>query len=91
MPNMSYCRWENTLSDLLECQDALGALINGEDKLSDSELAAAKRLVQACGEICRALEASSETIIEDPASAAADRDFDSILDKLNEEASDEGR
>lgn len=45
MSNMSYCRYENTLSDLQDCVDYL------EDKLSKSEHNSRKRLVQLCAEI----------------------------------------
>lgn len=56
MPNMSYCRFQNTLSDLRDCEEALrdGALdggVDGEGDLSAEERYAALRLVELCGEI----------------------------------------
>lgn len=49
MGNMSYCRFENTLSDLSDCQDAL--FEDGLDDLSETELRAAKHLIQMCIDI----------------------------------------
>jgi len=46
MPNMSYCRFENTLADLLDCQAALL-----DDDLSDDEKKARRRLIRVCREI----------------------------------------
>ena len=41
MANMSYCRFENTYRDLMDC---LNALQNGADGLSDRELNYASRI-----------------------------------------------
>lgn len=52
MSNMSYCRFQNTDSDLRDCQQALEQLLIGqEEPLSDEELEAAKRLVARCAAI----------------------------------------
>jgi hypothetical protein len=48
MANMSYCRFENTLPDLKDCQESLG---DGEDGLSESEKRARKRLIEVCCQI----------------------------------------
>jgi len=48
MSNMSYCRFENTLNDLLDCKEALE---NVESKLSSSEAIAAVDLIKTCEEI----------------------------------------
>ena len=46
MPNMSYCRFENTLRDLEDC------LENMDDKeLSEYEEKARKRLIELCADI----------------------------------------
>lgn len=50
MSNMSYCRFRNTLSDLIDCQ------YNFEDITSQEELEAAKRLVKVCREIAEEIE-----------------------------------
>jgi hypothetical protein len=52
MPNMSYCRFRNTLSDLRDCQEALVDLAcDGEDSLSDEEKRAKDSLIALCHEI----------------------------------------
>jgi len=43
MSNMSYCRFENTLSDLLECYDNMD-----DDDLSETEARCRIRLIQTC-------------------------------------------
>ena len=48
MANMSYCRFENTSSDLDDCVDNLEELLIGEDEDSESELAAAADLRELC-------------------------------------------
>ncbi len=46
MPNMSYCRFQNTLTDLLDCQEAL------DDKdLSAEEATARERMLLLCEQI----------------------------------------
>ena len=50
MANMSYCRFENTLSDLQDCNDAL-CDVNTLDRFSESERRAAERLIRLCREI----------------------------------------
>lgn len=45
MPNMSYCRFQNTVSDLGDCLDHM------EDELGDAEHKARERLVELCIEI----------------------------------------
>jgi hypothetical protein len=50
--NMSYCRFENTLAALRECDEALAD--TGDDpfaELSEKERRAAKRLIKLCREI----------------------------------------
>lgn len=51
MPNMSYCRFENTFKDLDECYESIN--FEDPDKLSDSEAAYRKRLIDLCGDIWR--------------------------------------
>ncbi len=46
MPNMSYCRFENTLSDLKDCYEN----IDKED-LSESEERAKLKLIEICQDI----------------------------------------
>lgn len=56
MSNMSYCRFENTLSDVRECIDAL----NNREISSDSEKGCAKSLLADVLNFC-----ISEGIIEE--------------------------
>lgn len=44
--NMAYCRFENTLSDLKDCNDHMG-----DDDLSKAEADARARLIELCKEI----------------------------------------
>jgi len=49
MSNMSYCRFQNTVSDLTDCDAALEEFFAGNDEpLSRDELRAAVQLVEAC-------------------------------------------
>jgi hypothetical protein len=48
--NMSYCRFENTLAALRECNEALADIMNLDD-LPESEAHAARRLVKLCASI----------------------------------------
>lgn len=47
MSNMSYCRFQNTYSDLQDCYYSL----QEEDKLSADEESAKKRLIKLCSKI----------------------------------------
>ena len=50
MPNMSYCRFRNTLNDLRDCED------NFDNINSIEELRAAKQLLQVCQRIVDAID-----------------------------------
>lgn len=53
MPNMSYCRFQNTLNDLRDCQEALDEnALNALSSDGDEERAA-KALIRICREIDR--------------------------------------
>ena len=45
MPNMSYCRFQNTLGDLRDCYD------NMDNDLSEAEKGARRRLIKLCASI----------------------------------------
>jgi hypothetical protein len=51
MGNMSYCRFQNTFTDLRDCQVALEEIDNDLDELSPDEKRYAKRLIEICREI----------------------------------------
>ena len=50
MSNMSYCRFRNTLSDLIDCEESIGELLDGDDANKD-ELKACRRLIEVCKRI----------------------------------------
>lgn len=49
MANMSYCRFENTYSDLLDCYESLQN--KSIDELSESEKKYALKLIKLCSDI----------------------------------------
>lgn len=53
MSNMSYCRFQNTLDDLMDCKEALDEMTNWEEQLSGDEHRAMLKMVQLCGQIYR--------------------------------------
>lgn len=50
MPNMSYCRFQNTLDDLKDCAEALDNP-RDDQELSPEELKAKKELIELCTQI----------------------------------------
>lgn len=57
MPNMSYCRFENTLDDLDDCRGEMTHCDSIEDMdLSPTELSALKQMVECCSEIVEMYE-----------------------------------
>lgn len=82
MPNMSYCRFENTFSDLEDCSEALNKIYEGDGeykklKLSASEKKYAVKLVMLCAEI---VDRVKETLNFD----ATDFDADDVAGSLDE-------
>lgn len=96
MSNMSYCRFQNTSSDLLDCDGAMESLINrdGEEPLSYYELEAAKRLVQAAQNLLqRVAEAGGFSVVvqnEGKETDLCDFDFETTIDCINANAKKEG-
>lgn len=60
MANMSYCRFQNTLHDLYDCQNALEDFVDNDENVisSDEERRYAKRLIEVCREIADHFEES---------------------------------
>lgn len=83
--NMSYCRFQNTASDLDDCQTALEDLMNKSGKLSRDELKAAKKLAATCLDIVLLMADCAHKEIEELESD----DCDAVLDELNDCAGDE--
>lgn len=48
MSNMSYCRFQNTYDDLVDCMDALDEIEGDVEALKDNEKWAAKKLIDVC-------------------------------------------
>ena len=72
MGNMSYCRFENTVSDLDDCQMALEDLFQGDSKpLSRTEFNKALELLQTCADIMMLIKEHS---------CLSDEDFDNLMD-----------
>jgi hypothetical protein len=56
MSNMSYCRFQNTLSDLRDCQSFLSEFLDidsAEKELSSEEFKAMKKLITLCKQIAK--------------------------------------
>lgn len=53
MSNMSYCRFQNTLADLRDCQEHLH-----DDDLSETEEGHRRKLVELCQEIVEEADAN---------------------------------
>lgn len=51
MANMNYCRFENTLSDLSDCEDALSSGEAFDGDMSEREAKARDRLIAMCRSI----------------------------------------
>ena len=92
MSNMSYCRFQNTLSDLEDCQGVLEAMIDGVteegERLSRAELIAAKALVHRCLYIARLIAEQSDVAVDElDECEAIERTMDAIQDNASERAS----
>ena len=66
MPNMSYCRFQNTCDDLEDCRNVMEG--NDEyyqcrDDLSSEEYWAFKRLVEACRDIVRMVDNENHVFV----------------------------
>ena len=51
MSNMSYCRFQNTLNDLMDCYDNWDSELDDDRSLSNEEVQARKRLLEICEQI----------------------------------------
>ncbi len=59
MANMSYCRFQNTLDDMQDCNEALDELVAGDkdiDEVSDEEREAMERMMSLMEDMTRSLE-----------------------------------
>ena len=60
MANMSYCRFKNTLRDLVDCVNALEAVVYEGESISESEWEYAKRMKEWCERFIDAIENCDE-------------------------------
>ncbi len=63
--NMSYCRFQNTLSDLIDCQSSLTdndneSMVETYNNLSDDEKRAFLHLIETCKEIIEEVDNDDE-------------------------------
>lgn len=79
MPNMSYCQFENTYRDLLQCLSAMN------DKLSDREAGYRDRLVDVCKEIIEEYELNK---MSDDVWGDEEWGFDIVVDEWNVDSED---
>lgn len=87
MSNMSYCRFQNTLSDLVDCQDTLEEMMATECKpLSRQELHAAKELASRCLSIVEMLADHGGRDVDEDLNS---RHLDDIIEEINDSC-DEG-
>jgi hypothetical protein len=66
MPNMSYCRFENTANDLRDCQEHM----DDTDDLSPHEQKARLRLIRLCSQIASDYEDELESARREPGKTA---------------------
>lgn len=64
MANMSYCRFKNTLQDLVDCVNALEAVVYEGESISESEWKYAKRMKEWCKDFIEAMEYCNEEDID---------------------------
>ena len=67
MANMSYCRWNNTYIDMLDCFDAF----NNEEEMSKEEIRCAKNMIH---DMCEFL--LDNGVIEE-------YDYDNLMEQLD--------
>lgn len=61
MPNMSYCRFENTFNDLKDCLTSM----ENEDELSESEQKFKEKLIKLCSTISEYFDEDRDDEYED--------------------------
>ncbi|MDE2102430.1 MAG: hypothetical protein KGL39_34610 [Patescibacteria group bacterium] len=60
MPNMTYCRFQNTVRDLADCERALSDEMFGD--LSEAEQTACRRMYKLCKQFVETFENDSEAM-----------------------------
>lgn len=85
MSNMSYCRFQNTEKDFADCMSALEDLANGQDRLSDDELRAAKSLATRALDMVRLLAENTDLQLSD----VMDSDLEDEIQRMQDDAVNE--
>lgn len=83
MSNMSYCRFQNTLHDLVDCEQAIEDLLAGDEELSNEELAAAKQLVESCFNIVSMIADHACKEAHEIIDGNTEREIRMVLDSAN--------
>jgi len=68
MPNMSYCRFQNTTGDLIDCFNAMSGTddyYQSRSDMSREELIALKNLVQVCKDIVELADNDEIVLLHD--------------------------
>jgi hypothetical protein len=60
MANMSYCRFENTLHDLVDCVNALDGVVYDHEEISEREWRYAKMMKEWCERFIETIEDCEE-------------------------------
>ena len=66
MPNMSYCKFQNTIGDLRDCHRTMQGeerYYQGKDDLSEEEFAAMTELIELCKEIVELSENDGNILV----------------------------
>jgi hypothetical protein len=87
MSNMSYCRFQNTVRDLADCQEALDEC----EVLSKDELSARHELVQMCAEIVARHGAPEEKQLVADALKDDENTTEELVDSISSELANERR
>lgn len=64
MPNMSYCRFQNTVVDMEDCNEALNELIEGEEEVSEISQAERQAMEKMAGIVAEMVAGFAELGIE---------------------------
>ena len=61
MANMSYCRFRNTLDDLMDCVTALDGVVYDNESISENEWKCAKRMKEWCERFIETIDDCDES------------------------------
>lgn len=67
MPNMSYCRFGNTLDDLQDCRDAMIGMdhyYQSRDDISEDEFNSMKQIIKICRDIVKITDNGNNVFLD---------------------------